>query len=604
MRKNSVFQRVASMNYSKNNGRRGGTGTVLRGRYGFCLKVVSLLCENGTINPGFWQEAQSIFSYCSAIRFYSGLLKCPLPVCYWICEDDPFYLAYIEEMRHERAVETRKRHDTGCLNLFDDIRREDRWDAERREDMDSPADQEEILRDEPSELIRHLEPYQRNAYSDLRHFLGCMEIRELYDYSHSRYVPVPEKLLSDVFQKHLEADIILTYSLELAEKSLQDCLDEGKEFSANEIMLMIRQIISGILDLYDNGCAHCDIKPSNIMIWSHQDWKKEKQTYITHTHFRLTDFGSIHSEKLGSGSGTEIFFSKTEYQYLKESGLNDLECRTLMDGFALALTIYSLAAGHIPANPLVNHKIVEGKWPGQIFDAYKILYDVRESSIEKMKALNESLSLQIHEDSWWSPLKIMPCVGWAPPFEKMLVGDDGIKYGRFYEQIRFSPVFDPIMIIEGGMNAKMKKLRLNEKLWTTMPRPLLLLYSDLNFQEGVVFHAPDDARTLKRATSFDGYVPCSLANTVPTDDELENILQMGDLCNQEIINTGKKFRFLLPSAKDIVRIDSEWKILWFCGKSHNLNGFDFREYFYQLYVSIKSKCHENNLKWHHISLMK
>ena len=165
-------------------------------------------------------------------------------------------------------------------------------------------------------------------------------------------------------------------------------------------MQMIRQILSSILDLYDNRCAHCDIKPSNIMIWSHPDRNKEKRTNITHTRFRLTDFGSIHSEKLGSGSGTEIFFSKIEYQHLKESGLSDLECRTLMDGFALALTIYSLAAGHIPANPLVNWRIVAAKWPEpiQIVEAVKILYNVRESSIAKMKALNESLSLQIHEE--------------------------------------------------------------------------------------------------------------------------------------------------------------------------------------------------------------
>lgn len=354
-------------------------------------------------------------------------------------------------------------------------------------------------------------------------------------------------------------DLILTYPLLKGEKSLDIYLKE-KNFSEEDALLLTQQMLSTILALYRNNCAHGDIKPANIMV---------SETYGRKV-FSLTDFGSVGSEKTPSDSGTGIFFNAGLFdRFINDRGYSQLQARTLMNCYALSRTIYALAAGRIPVSPILNPEIVTKKWP-RIAETFLRLYHADKLTFEDLEMLAGRIPSAV--SGQWQPFSI-----WEPGMPrgfKLFEGkkeNNGILYGRFYEQLYFAEEFDPLMKIYGAFPA-------NSFLYRELTD--LLLLPLVSGCKSLIFHAPDDLATSRRPQDFSSYQPKTLetVSTLAEADE-KKIIEIGRRLN-DLFQRHPDEKAYLPEKRDLVWCDGEIKLRWNTSNSRKLDRpIDYRAYF-------------------------
>ena len=521
---------MSRLNFSTPSFLHGNVGMVLKAGFLYGLKIVPLL-KDGGLNDSFWQEAVSAFSYGAAIRFSKSFLKAPFVPMYWIRAQDKFYCEY--KATHNE--------NNPCFLL----------------------------------------PFLKSQDCELN---GNEELFEDYCFA-------PPELLQRIFEEKLPADILLVYFIEWGKTSLSHTIDhlllshkigaDGNRcgFAADHALSLVSQVLDAILTLHRYGLAHCDIKPGNIM--------------VSKGLFRLTDFGSVHSENLPSQSGSKAFLHPNRDRIFKNRGLSLLDRRTLEDGYALAMTLYCIAtkrqtpsSSPYSAPALISSTIIKQQWPGLVSDAFDILYDLWNLTIDKMESLLQRLKREAPDSfgySEWHAVTLVLHNYYLPLFKTLQKGKKGLRYGHYYEQIRFNNAFDPLMKPNLHLAYHYEKLGFHGKMWDTMPTPLLNIVNN-GRPATVIFHAPDDLRTGKRAVSFTDYIPYSLANASPTEQDQQEIMQMADIAAGELASN-PDCMFWLPSQDHIVRIDGVWKVLWFAGRHVCPQEYDVRGYFQNL-------CHQ------------
>ena len=523
----------------------GGVGFFLRmegEKSFFGVKFVRLLKEDGEINSGFWQEARSVFSYGSGLRFTYRTAKIACPSTYWIHENDKFYKNNVLLWQNQSS-------------------------------------------EFPQNLAEFLEGRR----------IGAVDIANF-----RKYKRISRDLLRKIYHEKLPADLLLAYFIAAGEKNLEQDTSIIRNMNNNpkEVLRMASHVLEAILILHEHGRAHCDIKPANIAVWQYNVTSGHEKIPLVPEYYRLIDFGSLGSSKQPSGSGTPAFFNHAKYSKLKARGLSELDCRTLMDGYALALTIYTIArGGNKPATTLINPDVVRFALGEAVYVIFRALYDVEKLTLPKLHELWETIQDTDVQDDAWEPLKLPSAEGNNNLFETFLHGSNGIDYGRFHEYLRFTDEFDPLMKVGVKSEAPYN--------WPGSLKPLVVLNntSGGRAQRCVwvdhcdtgpgmsgwrmihYYHAPDDVRTGKRPVSFDGYVPYTLANVRPSDSEKASLLAIADECDR-LNAAGEEKLCRLPSAHEIVRVDGEWKILWGkCRLVQNNEKPCYRQLFEQLIAS-------------------
>ena len=598
-----VFKPINPLEISGRKTYSGGSGFVLTTpqlpgvKNTFCLKCVPLLQEREKLNEIFWNEAQSVSVYTSVVREISGCAACPIPAQYWIHESDPLFLSFPRiEMSKERPK---------CLIDFISI-----FDIQPEQLLDKGIDPAKYWL-APRELLKNIYDSHKLAGETQKYNL-------------------PPELYNKLFASKIKCDLLLTYPIQQGKDSLdkgvlswrESKTEDAQAKEAQEISKMIYQILSAILELYRNGVAHGDIKPANIirrLIRRLGSGQPPENSYF------LTDMGSIHAGNLESETGSGRFFNFSAFEEWKniepekfnqdsigEGGfypenemppeeLKSLLCRTLMDGYALALTIWSQAKGSDPTSSLVNRALVK-KWQNEkIVDAFNTLYDVRNLTIEKMQGIVDSFAWDHSAGSIADDYNCIETYGRESefPFEVKYteveevtdkrVGSNtrevSIEYGYLQEQINFSGKVNPMLRIKGRSRY--------QHLDTLLMKPLIRSYSNGNKPLHEIYHAPDDI-TGSRTVAWDEYKPFSLDWVLSDSKNRESLT---DALYQQLLELGRKideafapdrFSFALPYPRDIVKIDNKWFIQPFFLSPCSLNcNFKFEEYF-------KMLCGEEN----------
>ena len=473
---------------------RGGVGEFIppRRKDGFGLKVVRLLDEDGRRNENFWNEARSIHRYCASVRFLGGAMKIPLAAHYYLNRHDP--LADIEWREVKRA-----------------------WDEYRlrsaiidNDEPDSPWDP------------------KTSSIDDLFHsaFVDREEAWRFHNYK-----PAAGPLLRHIYEAGLDADLLMIYPVAYGgEKNLSCYYDEP--FSAADARSLIGQLAATILDLYRSGTAHGDIKPKNIMV-SETEGKKL---------FRLTDFGSTHSEDIPSDSGTESFFNRELYDKILEQTGSELTARVYTDFYALNRTVVAMAIGRDPGCLVYEDCVVE-RWP-EITEQWQKLRETDDRTMDDFRQLAAEEPLSI--DPNWEPFE-----SYIDEFDPMDKVNGKLTYGRLHEQIAFSEQFDPMM--------RFRHIRIDLDVWKLFPE---FCHTPLTINRGgVIFHAPDDARTEKPPQDFHFYIPADLDHIRLTEEETERLIGHGRKLDA-YFRTRPREKACFPSKEDIFRCGGELKMLW------------------------------------------
>ena len=555
-----------------------------KGRDPFCLKFVHLLKENGSLNDQFWNEAQSVSVYTSAARNIPGCAACPLPASYWIWEEDPLYINF----PRRRMSEERPRALIDYISLFD------------------------VTPDQ----LKGIDP--------------------------ATYWFVPPPLLKQIHKKKLAAQVLLTYPVLRGRENLREIIKKDRRertpkdgpmwrrslWNPSEVCKLIYHILSAILMLYRNGLAHGDIKPANIM-------RSFPYSGLGVSYF-LTDLGSVHSGSHPSDSGTQEFFSSTTFEIwndelklgkpnsgkhdygkqnkkligdggfrpetkLSARQLNSLLRRTLMDGFALAVTIYSIAKGREPGeNVSFKLNLVEDKWHcPEITEFFNTLWNVQDLTIAGMQEIVDRLKgkfpPQFHRrepiKTYGRESEIGFDVEWIGKvncsFEllsKKKAAVTEIQYGKLSEQLNFSGKFNPMLRFYGERNW------LEEFPPEAVMQPIIETYSNGGNLVNGIYCVPDDAESGCRPIDFEGYRPCTLdyllENDKLTEADVKELSALGHRIDGYLTREtrvempGRVIRQPLPYPQDIVKVDGRWMIQpFFLGPFWGFETVSIEEYF-------------------------
>ena len=475
----------------------GGVGSVLSGfnsaAHGFCLKIVQRSCAPKE-NKTFWNAAKSIQAWTASIRFNAQFVKLPLAQQYWIKASDinPDY-------RHERQK---------LSNLIIYCRRREK-----------------------------LGDYQ-----------GCPEY--LKNVCPEEYILCPDELLNDIYRSDMFGDIrncslLITYPVQEGKKTLEGYIKNGGHFSEQDLLDCCYQILTVINDLYQNGCAHRDIKPKNILIDEGGDDKL----------FRLIDFDAFHSDNSPSNAGTEGFLPDSLIKEELQRQYSPLEFRVCLDCFALAQTLSCMAAG-----TFIPPQDFSPKLPPLIKKLYRILR-FKPSDIQPMLA-----ELEEKYNCKKKALKYSGLYGNNFDFDSEKECYLG-ELGTFHEQIRFTQKFDPLI-----RNSS------KDFFYYNIPDELSDIIYPLLCEDScnIYFHAPDDANTGKRPQDITWYTPKSLNNTVLSPKEKLELIKMGKKLNEYFSQNSDDAAFL-PEGKQILWVDGKIKILW--GRHRLKFPIDYENYF-------------------------
>ena len=533
----------------------GGSGTTVGGDHPmdrYCLKIVSLQKKDGRRNKLFWEEAKSVSLYTSAARNIPGCAACPLPACYWIHEKDPLY----EKYPRTRMSEEHPRALTDHLSLFNV----------------APEQLKSMGVDDPA-----------------------------------AYWFVPPPLLKQIYDARADgrpARLLLTYPVFRGANSLRD----ETVSDPREIRRMVYHILSAILVLYRNGLAHGDIKPANIM-------RTRPFVRETAVSYFLTDLGSIHSGDQPSDTYTEAFFDEWVWKRwekepdrgeqnrkfigeggfepdteLPEDKLNSLLRRTLMDGYALAVTVWTMAWGREPTSSLFDSELVDDKWhDSTITGIFNTLYDVRNLTIAGMQKIADGL-----KDGFSRRFDKSVCIAtygrgsevefdveWV---EKKDCGDE-VEYGKLAEQLNFSGKFNPMLRL-------FRKGRPADFPQGAVMQPIIETYSSGGRFINDIYYAPDDAESGCRPVDFSHYQPCTLDWLIEKnelkEEDVRELAALGrridEYRTEQMRSTEPKDAFLpLPYPQDIVKVDGSWMIQpFFLGPFQPVENISFEEYFKML----------------------
>ena len=531
----------------------GGSGATLGGNHPmarYCLKIVKLQEKDGRLNDRLWSEARSVSLYTSVARNIPGCAVCPLPASYWIHENDPLY----EKYPRTRMSEKHPRALIDHLSLFDV----------------APEQLESLGVDDPA-----------------------------------AYWFVPPPLLKQIYDGRKSARLLLTYPVLRGESSLHDAPLK----SPLEIRRMVYHILSAILVLYRNGLAHGDVKPANIMLMRPFGFD-----YGLDCSYFLTDIGSVHSGDQPSDSFTEGFFNTGVFEKwkkeparkkqnrefigeggfepdtkLSESALNKLLRRTLMDGYALAVTIWSMAKGREPVSPLFNRDLVNDKWHcGTITDVFNRLCDVRNLTIAEMQKIADRLKAEF--PCRFDKSAYIKTYGRESEVEfdvervdKVSCGEE-VEYGKISEQLNLSGKCNPMarFHVKGEIGWLPRDI---------IMQPIIETYSNGGRFVNDMYYAPDDARSGRRSVDFENYLPCTLdrllENDMLTEENVSDLLALGRRIDRHRATLKEPparnhLPMPLPYPQDIVKVGGEWMIQPSFLGSSIYSEIPFEEYFKML----------------------
>jgi serine/threonine protein kinase len=134
--------------------------------------------------------------------------------------------------------------------------------------------------------------------------------------------------------------------------SLQSLFKEGKRFTEEELLAILRQIGSALKYLHKRKLAHLDVKPANIFIVSSDsDLLKDSKNKRKKPIYKLGDFGLINHILESTGKFSEL--SEGDNKYLPSEVLQfeenpSADKRLLLpkaDIFSLGCSVYELASG-------------------------------------------------------------------------------------------------------------------------------------------------------------------------------------------------------------------------------------------------------------------
>ena len=546
------------------------------GRYdqnfgGHILKFVGFRKKDGEFNDMFWGEAQSVSLYASIPQNIPGCVRCPLPVSYWIREDDPLYLAFLRSGKG--APSPRLLID--FISIFG---------IEPEQLADIGIDDPGAYRLAPTPLLEKIRG-------------DCEQARFAGE-------KAPERL----------PDLLLAYPVSRGLYSLADSRAHDHFDNPAEVLCMVCRILSAILTLYRKGLAHGDVKPANIM-WDRLPHQLETGRLVLESNYFLTDIGSLHAGDLPSDSFSEEFFDRTVFEGWRDTPdkkklngkligkggfepdtpcsdhkvLNRLLRRTLMDGYALAVTIWSLAKGRTPERPgtYLNPDLIDEKWHcdelSKIFDT---LYQVNDLTIGAMQKIADRLQKKFpyhasrvpRIQTYGKEAEIGLDVRWI---EKIGDGVE-IEYGNLSEQLPLGGKANPMLRLRGKVNDAWKLP------CEAVMQPVIEAYSSGNKLVSSIFYAPDDAVTGGRGVDFKKYQPCTLAYLLDhgklTGKDIGRITALGRLIDEgRKESPSPKHDCHLPYPHDIVKIGGDWMVMpFFLGLMHLSSPLSFDEYFKML----------------------
>lgn len=549
----------------------GGIGAVLEGErlFGYNLKIVSYSAADGKINECFWSEAKSVSLYNSVARDIQGCIKCPIPAYYWIHEDDPLYINFPRGKMSQDPV----RSLSDFISLFD-------IDPEKLKEFGVNPDEYWLI---PSELLK--------------------DIYENYTLAKEAGKYLPSKLHTDIFGKRKNCNMLLTYPISKCDRILTEIRFHSDEDKAAEIKKMVCHILSAILDLYRNGLAHGDIKPDNIM----RTYGIKLIPRPGMSWYSLTDMGSVSAGDLPSDTCSEPFFNKYYYKkwqndkktykeflggsklkpYKKynEEELNNLLRRTIMDGYALGLSMWAMACGERLIRLPLNEFVITDLNDSMITEIYNILTDIENLTVSKMEEIVNSLKGEFAPDE--QSQKCISTYGRESEirfdtqnFDE--IGDENqklrIEYGYLYEQLNFSGKHNPMLKISGH------NVKSYDEIY--FMQPVIKTCSNSRKTLNYIYYAPDDISGA-RAVDFNKYKPCSLdyllAENKLTDELADELIEFGRTIDS--INGQRNIHGLtvLPYPLDIVRIDGKWKLQPFFLSDKNYRcDTSYAEYFKML----------------------
>ena len=533
----------------RNRPRSGGSGTVvIRSDLGgnYVLKFVGFRKKDGGFNDMFWGEAQSVSLYTSIPQNVPGCVRCPLPVTYWIREDDPLYLAFL---RSGKCVPS-PRLLVDFISIFG-IEPEQLADI----GIDDPA----AYRLAPPPLLEEIR--------------GAAEKK------------APEQL----------PDLLLAYPIQQSRNSLSEWSESRFANNPSTVLRMVSHILSAILTLYRKGLAHGDVKPANIMMFP----------------CCLTDIGSLGAGNKPSDSLSEEFFDRNTFKLWRrerdkkkqnreligkggfepdtpcsDEDLNRLLRRTLMDGYALAATIWSLAAGRTPKpEAYLNPDVIDEKWHcDELTTIFDTLYRVNDLTIGTMQKIADRLREKFpYRDVPAPPLQTYGKeaeIGFDVEWIEKIDDKTEIEYGKLSEQLPLGGKSNPVLRLRGKVSSSLPD--------EIVMQPVIQAYSSGNKLVSSIFYAPDDAVTGSRAVDFKKYQPCTLAYLLDhgklTEKDIGRITALGRLVDEvEKDFSSRDHNYHLPYPHDIVKIGGDWMIMPFFMSSMRYGcPMSFEEYFKML----------------------
>ncbi|KNC48380.1 IKS protein kinase [Thecamonas trahens ATCC 50062] len=134
--------------------------------------------------------------------------------------------------------------------------------------------------------------------------------------------------------------------------------DAGMELPLSVVWAMLRDVLSGLAYLHDNGIVHCDIKPENILVHEYlaDDLEASRRSRFqrdtAHLRLLLTDFGQsrmLSDAHVRSGNTGTLRYTAPELLAHAEAGSRFAHLQTYAsDVWALGITFYQMVTRQSP----------------------------------------------------------------------------------------------------------------------------------------------------------------------------------------------------------------------------------------------------------------
>jgi serine/threonine protein kinase len=197
----------------------------------------------------------------------------------------------------------------------------------------------------------------RGAYSEvflardqLRNELCAIKVLERVDREHGKLIDRELRVLRmlqsphlvrtcDIFDTPTQTYVVMEY---LAGGELLDLITDNDHLSERTARHVLRQVLRAVLYLHEQGIAHRDVKPENILLASNQSELPR---------IKLTDFGlsRVVGGGVGGGELEQLMHSQcgTAY-YLAPEIANNLDYGKAVDLWACGVVAFVMLAGKFP----------------------------------------------------------------------------------------------------------------------------------------------------------------------------------------------------------------------------------------------------------------